>query len=88
MPTTIRLAYDPAALAATGKSPADLRVLFNDIEHASWAPVEGVTLNADEHWLEFTWSRDVREWRELAIVTFDIVPAAANSWGRIKRLYR
>jgi hypothetical protein len=40
------------------------------------------------HTFTISWNRNVLGIREFAIMTQDITPVAADTWGRIKVLYR
>lgn len=87
-PTTVRLQYDPAVVAAAGATEAELRLLFSDDLNSSWAVAEGAVVKAAGHYVEVPWSRNVLGNRQFAIVTLAVTPTLPSTWGRLKANYR
>ncbi len=94
--STLRLAWDPAALAERGIPASRLRLVFNYNPPVSiynipgsraWGPVEGAVPDVVNHWFEIPVAGDILGIREYAIVTDDFVPTLAVTWSRIKSLY-
>lgn len=87
-PTTLRLRYDPAVVAAAGASESELRLLYSDQINYSWTAAEGVVVNAAAHYIEVPWSRNIQGIRQYAIVTPAVTPTLPSTWGRLKASYR
>lgn len=87
IPTTLRLSYDPAAVAALGLLPGQLRLIMNDATSRAWLPVEGARVRADEACLEAPALGKILGTREYAIVGPAFTPTRATTWGGLKALY-
>jgi hypothetical protein len=89
VPSQLRFAYDPMVVMATGAVETELRLLFrDDVNNPNWTLMPGAVLDAEGDGFTATWSGNVLGVREFAILTQDITPVAAGTWGRLKALYR
>ena len=88
VPTTMQFNYDPLVVLAAGAQEADLRLLFRDEDLQNWQLVPDAVHDTQAHTFTISWNRNVLGIREFAILTQDITPVAADTWGRIKALYR
>jgi hypothetical protein len=88
VPTTMQFDYSPLMVLATGAHEADLKLLFRDEDLQNWQRVPDAVHDTTAHTFTISWNRNVLGIREFAIMTQDITPVAADSWGRIKVLYR
>lgn len=86
IPSTLRLSYDPALVAARGLNEADLRLAFNDPMSRGWRPVEGALPNIEENAFIFPWSGEILRVREFVILPLQFVPVVPQTWSRIKSL--
>ena len=86
IPSTLRLSYDPAVLAARDLNESDLRLVYNDPSTRGWRPVEGALPNLDENAFIVQWSGEILGVREYVIVPTQFVPVVPRTWSRIKSL--
>lgn len=87
IPTTLRLSYDPATVAALGLVPGELRLIMNDATSRTWLPVEGARVRPDADCLEAPALGKILGSREYAIVGPAFTPTRATTWGGLKALY-
>jgi hypothetical protein len=86
IPSTLRLSYDPAVVAARGLDEANLRLAYNDPYTRGWRPVEGALPDLEENAFIFPWSGEILGVREYVILPLQFVPVVPQTWSRIKSL--
>jgi len=86
--TTMQFNYDPLVVLAAGAQEANLKLLFRDEDLQNWQLVPDAVLDTQAHTFTIPWKRNVLGIREFAILTQDVTPVAAGTWGGIKVLYR
>jgi len=86
IPSTIRLGYDPAVVAARGLNESDLRLAYNDPMTRGWRPVEGARPDIEANAFIFPWSGEILGVREFVILPLQFVPVVPQTWSRIKSL--
>jgi hypothetical protein len=88
VPTQLHFDYDPATVQAAGAQEASLKLFFRDEFTTNWTLMPIVLLDTEAKEIVATWEGNVLGLREFAIMTHDITPVAADTWGRLKTLYR
>lgn len=88
VPTQLRFSYDPLAVLAAGAEEANLKLMFRDEDITSWTLMPDAVLDTQAHAFTAPWKRNVLGIREYAILTQDITPVSADTWGRVKIRYR
>lgn len=87
-PTTLRLRYDAAVVAAAGRTESALRLIFTDEITWTWTLVNGAVVDTAGDFISVSWDRNILGTRQYAIVTHDITPTNQTTWGRLKAIYR
>lgn len=87
IPTTLRLTYDRAALAAARIPEESLTLIMNDESSRAWQPVAGARVDVAGGFVEAPALGKILGTREYAIVGPAFTPVRAGTWGGIKALY-